>query len=207
MIRPSHALTTMACAAAMFTASVSPASAAIWRHNDAVGDVQSETYSYDEETGEEYESGLVAAPENTDTDVSRIRVSHRTHRVVLKTTLRDLNDASGFVEYDVRTGARRYLVMQRLGRDRSWPAFHLSRMNGSGDRCAGVKRSVDRVNDRATVSIPARCLGRPDWVRVGAGAVKLDMTDDFAFTVLVDDAMQGAAALDKLAMSPRVHRN
>jgi hypothetical protein len=171
-----------------------------------VGDVLSQTDTFDEETGEYYEGELTSAPENTDTDVSRIRVAHRTHRVVLKTTLRDLNAASGYVFYDIRTGAGRYSVMQRLGKDRMYPAFDLSRMSGKPVRCAGVKRSVDRVNDRATVSIPARCLGRPDWVRVGAGAVKLDMTDT-SFTFLVDDALQEATDLDKLAMSPRVHRN
>ena len=207
MIRPSRAMATLACAAVLLTTGMSPASAAIWRHNDAVGDVQSETDSYDEETGEGHESDLVAAPENTDTDITRIRVAHRDHRVVLKTTLRDVSAASGFVVYELRAGARRYSVMQRLGKDRLFPAFGLSRMNGSPVRCSGVKRSVDRLNDRATVSIPARCLGRPDWVRVGTGAVKLDMTDEFAFTILVDDAMKEATALDDLAMSPRVHRS
>jgi hypothetical protein len=203
----SRAFGALAGAAALIIAGMSPASAAIWRHNDAVGDVLSQTETFDEETGDFYEPELTAVPENTDTDVSRIRVAHRTHRVALKTTLRDLSATSGYVAYNVRTGARNYFVMQRLGKDRLYPAFDLSRMNGKPVRCAGVKRSVDRVNDRATVSIPTRCLGRPDWVRVGAAAVKVDLSDETAFTFLVDDAMQEATALDELAMSPRVHRN
>ena len=97
--------------------------------------------------------------------------------------------------------------MQRLGTDRLYPAFDLSRMSGKRVHCTRVKRSVDRVANRATVSIPARCLGRPDWVRVGAGAVKLDLSDENAFTFLVDDAIQGAMAIDTLTMSPRVLRN
>jgi hypothetical protein len=197
---PHRALATLAGAAALLITGMSPASAAVWRHNDVVGDVVSQTDTFDEETGEFHEGELTAAPENTDTDISRIRVAHRTQRVVLRTALRDVNATSGYVVYHVRTGAGGYSVMQRLGKDRLFPAFDLSRANGRGVHCVGVKRSVDRLTDRATVSIPARCLGRPAWVRVGAGAVKLDLTDDTAFTFLVDDAMQEA-------MSPRVHRN
>jgi hypothetical protein len=202
---PSRALGVLAGAAALIITGMSPASASIWRHDDAVGDVHSQTDIIDEETGEFIEGEFVIAPENTDTDVSRIRVSHRTHRISLRTTLRDITRRSGFLVYDVRTDGRRYSVMQRLGKDRLFPAFDLSRANGGRVKCAGLTRTVDRATNRATVSIPRRCLGRPDWVRIGAGAAKIDITDT-SVSVLVDDALRDALVLDTLGLSPRIER-
>ncbi len=205
MTHPSRALGVLAGAAALIITGMSPASASIWRHDDAVGDVHSQTDIIDEETGEFIEGEFTIAPENTDTDVSRIRVSHRTHRISLRTTLRDITRRSGFLVYDVRTDGRRYSVMQRLGKDRLFPAFDLSRANGRRVKCAGLTRTVDRTTNRATVSIPRRCLGRPDWVRIGAGAAKIDITDT-SVSVLVDDALRDALVLDTLGLSPRIER-
>lgn len=205
MTHSPRALGVLAGAAALIITGMSPASAAIWRHDDAVGDVQSQIDVFDEDTGGVTEGEFVVAPDNTDTDVSRVRVSHRTHRISLKTTLRDITASSGFVVYDVRTDGRRYSVMQRLGRDRLFPAFDLSGANGGRVKCAGVRRTVDRTANRATVSIPRRCLGRPAWVRVGAGAVKFDLTDTSA-SYLVDDALRDALVNDSLGVSPRIAR-
>lgn len=205
VIHPSRALAALAGAVALTITGMSPASAAHWSHDDAVGDVQSQTDTFNEETGEENMGEPTGAPDNTDTDVIRVGVSHRTQRVVLKTTLRDVTVNSGVVIYDIRTGNRRYSVLQRLGTDRMFPAFHISRGNGDRVRCTGVERSVDRAVNRATVSIPRRCVGSPGWVRVGVGAAKLNATET-SFTALLDDAMQDAVVRDELALSPRVVR-
>ena len=119
--------------------------------------------------------------------------------------LRDVTVNSGVVIYDIRTGHRRYSVMQRLGTDRMFPALHISRGNEDRVRCTGVERSVDRAGNRATVSIPRRCLGSPGWVRVGAGVAKFDATET-SFTYLLDDALRDAVVVDELALSPRVRR-
>lgn len=210
MIHPSRALAALAGAVALTITGMTPASAAHWGHDDAVGDVQSQTDTFNEETGEENLGEPTGAPDNTDTDVIRVGVNHRTQRVVLKTTLRDVTVNSGVVVYDLRTGNRRYSVLQRLGTDRMFPAFLISRGNGDRVRCRGVERSVDRAVNRATVSIPRGCLGSPGWVRVGVGAAKLDMAKlnatETSFTTLLDDAMRDAVVRDELALSPRVRR-
>ena len=205
MIRPSRALAALAGVAALTITGMSPASAAYWAHDDAVGDVQSQTETYDEETGEVLVGEPTIAPDNKDTDVTRVGVNHRIHQVVLKTTLRDLTVRSGLAVYEIRTGARTYFVLQRLGTDRMLPAFFFSRANGERVRCAGVGRSVDRAADRATLRIPRHCLGHPETVRVGAGVAKFDATDT-SFTFLVDDALQDALISDELGLSPRVPR-
>lgn len=54
-------------------AGASPASAANRTHEDAVGDVQSRTDTVDEGTGEIRGSEPITAPDNTDTDITRVR--------------------------------------------------------------------------------------------------------------------------------------
>jgi hypothetical protein len=205
VIHPSRALAALAGVATLTLAGASPASAAHWTHEDAVGDVQSQTATFDEGTGEIQEGEPITAPDNTDTDITRVKVNHRTHRVVLQTTLRDVTAKSGFAVYDLRTDTGKYSVLQRLGKDKSFPAFSFSRANGDRVRCPEVERSVDRADNRATVELPRRCLGRPSWVRVGAGVAKLDLTET-SFTVLADDALEDAVISDELVLSPRVRR-
>ena len=202
MIHPSRVLAALAGAVALTITGMAPVSAAYWAHDDAVGDVQAQTDTFDEGTGEVHEGEPTVAPDNTDTDVTRVRVNH-THRVVLGTTLRNLTVHSGFAVYDIRTATQSYVVLQRLGRDRTLPGFFISRANGDRVRCAGVTRSVDRVANRATLRIPRRCLGRPEWVRVGAGVAKFSATET-SFTFFADDAMQDAVISDELGLSPRV---
>jgi len=89
-------------------------------------------------------------------------VNRRTHRVVLETTLRDVTAKSGFAVYDIRTGTRKYSVLQRLGKDKSSPALSFYRANGDRVRRPEVERSVDRADNRATVEMPRSCLGGPE---------------------------------------------
>lgn len=205
MIHPSRALAALAGVAALTITGVMPASAADWAHDDAVGDVQAQTETFDEGTGDVEEGEPTTAPDNTDTDITRVAVDHRAHRIVLQTTLRDLTVDSGVVVYEIRTGTRNYSVLQRLGTDKTFPAFAFFRANGDRVRCTGVERNVDRAANVATLNIPRRCLGRPAWVRVGVGALKLDMTET-SFSVFSDDAMRDAVVSDELVFSPRVRR-
>jgi hypothetical protein len=156
------------------------------------------------------DSDLTPAPDNTDTDVTGVSVDHRTHRVVLTTSLRDITRTSGVAVYEIRTGTRRYALMQRLGKDQTFPAFDFSRANGDRVRCAGVERRVDRAAESATLNIPRHCLGRPEWVRVGVGAAKIDATQldeaNYTFAFFADDALKDASVLDELALSPRVRQ-
>ena len=206
MIPFSRALATLSGVAALTLAGSAPASAAYWSHVDAVGDVVSQTDTYDEETGQGQEGEPITEPDNTDTDVTRVIVNHRTHQTVLKVRLRDITARSGFVVYDIRTDTRRYSVMQRLGTAQMFPAFDFTRSNGDRVRCTGVERSVDRVANHATVRIPRRCLGDPRWLRIGVGVAKFDAESENSFTFWADDALRAALVRDSLGLSPRVRR-
>jgi hypothetical protein len=197
MNRSWRALAALTSAAALTVAGMSPASAAFWAHNDAVGDVVS--YTWTEDSGD---SGPVRAPANTDTDITRFTAKHTARRVVLTMTLRDITAASGVAYYEIRTGTRRYWAQQRLGTNREQgPAFYFE----SPVSCSGVRRSVDRTTERAMVSIPRSCLGRPRWVRVGASADHATDTrtkDTYRF----DDALRDGGRGFELVLSPRIRR-
>ena len=178
-----------------------PASAATWVNDDNTADVES--FSWNDETEEEV--GPTPAPESTDTDITRVSVKHQGRRVVLTTELVDITEQSGVMQYEVRTGARNFYIMQRLGTDRSFPGFMMMRGNGNPVRCSGLSRGVDRTLETSMVSIPRRCLDRPRWVRVGAGAVGFVETETSG-AQFFDDGLRDGPAQELLALSPRVYR-
>jgi hypothetical protein len=204
MNRPTRALAALTSAAALTVAGMSPASAALWAHDDAVGDVESTTWNFKTDR----ESGPNAEPDNTDTDITRLSARHKPRRLVLRASLRDITADSGGMYYEIRTpGTRRpYYAMQRLGTSTELPAFRLYRGNGKIVRCTGVRRSVDRTTEQAVVSIPRRCLGRPRWVRVGGVAIK-DVETKTSISWFLDDALRdGNAHPGNLGRSPRIQR-
>jgi hypothetical protein len=200
MTRPSRVLPALAGAAALTIAGMTPAAAAQWTHADPAGDVVSYKYDYKTDT----ETGPTAEPDNVTSDITQFKVSHTSRRVMLTTTLRDITAASGLMFYEIRAGKRTYSALQRLGTDRELPAFHLSRRDRTV-RCSGVRRSVDRTTEKATVSIPRGCLDRPRWVRVGAGALEFT-SGRTTETVFADDGLLAAGINDTLTLSPRVKR-
>ena len=82
------------------------------------------TDTFDPSTGEVQEGDLAPAPDNTDTDVS-ISVNHRVHRVLLKTTLRDLTEG-----YTSGAGTKRGAVPRVDSGERSAPRALVPRAIG-----------------------------------------------------------------------------
>ena len=202
MTRPSRAFAALAGTAALVVSGLAPASALDWVHEDAVGDVQ--TVTIDESNWEE-EPELVPDPDNVDTDVTRVMVRHRVHRVALRMTLRDVRRSSGFAVFDIRTDGRDFFAIKSLGRREFTPGWLLMRSGGRPVRCPDVRRYVKRDAEEAVARIPRRCLGFPEWVRVGAGAQSFEESRR-SFTIRADDGLSEGGLLDRLVMSPRVYR-
>jgi hypothetical protein len=202
MNRSTRTLAALTSAAALTVAGMSPASAAYWAYDDAVGDVVS--YTYDEST--DTDSGPNPQPANTITDITRFTASHKARRVVLTATLRDITAASGTMMYQVRTGQRTYDAVQRLGTSREkGPVFGLYRNDQrTRVRCSGARTSVDRTSEEAMVSIPRSCLGRPSWVRVGGHAYNLTESDS-GYEMVFDVALHDGSP-ERQALSPRIRR-
>src|SRR5687767_2419961 len=100
--------------AMMTLAAAMPANAATWAYNDAAGDVTAITYTDESEE-------ITPAPDNTTSDVTRTVIRHRTHRVTMTNTLRDIAADSGLVSFVVRTDDSTYWGMYRLGTNRDLP--------------------------------------------------------------------------------------
>jgi hypothetical protein len=196
-------LAALACTAALVASGVAPATAADWIHEDAVGDVQ--TLTYDETTEEEPD--FVVDPDNANTDITRVMVRHRAHRVALRMTLRDIRRGSGAAVFDIRTDGRDFFAIKSLGRNALdfAPGWLLANTNGRPVRCPEARHYVKRTTEEAVVRIPRRCLGFPEWVRVGAGAQTLKETR-MSFSVAIDDGLREGEFQDTLALSPRVFR-
>jgi hypothetical protein len=200
--RPYRAAAAFAGAAALTAAGLAPATAADWVRTDPVGDVQSLTF--DENTVEEPE--LLPAPGNRNTDITEVVVRHRVNRVAVRLTLRNITGRSGLAVYDIRTDDRNYMAIKMLGkREGSMPGWLLMRANGRFVRCSDVRRHVDRPADEAVVRIPRRCLGFPQWVRVGVGVQSVGGDFD-SFEVWLDDGLRDGDVQDVLTLSPRIQR-
>jgi hypothetical protein len=199
--RSARALSALACTAALVVSGVAPAAAVDWLHHDAVGDVQSVTFK----DNSSKEPDFVPNPGNVDTDVTQLMLRHRTHRVALRMTMQDIQRSSGIAIFDIRTDGRDYIAVKTLGRRWFKPGWMLMRANGRPVRCPDVRRKVDRTANEVIARIPRRCLGSPQWVRVGAGAQSFE-EGRRSFTVHLDDALSEGDIRDRLTMSPRVRR-
>lgn len=202
MTRTSRAIAALAGTAALVLSGVAPAAGLDWVHEDAVGDVQTATF---DETNWDEEPDLVADPDNVDTDVTRVVVRHRVHRVALRMTLRDIRRSSGIAVFQIRTDGRDFFAIKGLGRHEFMPGWMLMRAGGRPVRCPDVRRYVKRAEEEAVARIPRSCLGFPEWVRVGAAAQSFEEMPE-SFAISIDDGLSDGELQDRLVMSPRIFR-
>ena len=124
--------------------------------------------------------GGAAVPANQTADITGITVTHAARKVTTAVTLRSVAASGWNLVAAIRTPAATYRVtLIDLG---SSSYVALSRKGKVVD-CAGLTRSIDATNDRVGVGVPRSCIGRPDWVRVGAV-----VTASQNSTVVADDA-------------------
>jgi hypothetical protein len=126
-------------------------------------------------------------------DIMRNTASYGTDLVVT-TKFRNL-DAVGFQEYS-------WLLLTSIDPYESWQASFLTRPGRSSGQvalydpianspdCATV--ALDRAARTITLTIPAACLGNPDWVKVGNGVFFHNRT-----RLYEDDARRDGAVTDE----------
>lgn len=106
-------------------------------------------------------------------DVVRAVVRHGRYQVRMKMTFSDLRR-----DEPQQYGA--YIVFSRLrfaavyvnARPGRWQGRHLMivgriLVDESRVKCRGLKHTIDYATDQVSISVPRRCIGRPDWVKVG----------------------------------------
>lgn len=173
---------------------MSPARADTHKFTDASGDVVT--------LNEEFEE--VAAPDNTDADALQTTVRHGKSRLVIRVKLRDLHATSrsnGFqlLAYVKSDKGRRFIVLIKFGKSRTL----VDVMQGEKSiRCRGATREVSATNDRARLSIPRSCLGRPNWIKVSIATVTYSRD-----AIFFDDALRsGFGTLGLQKYTPKLKR-
>jgi hypothetical protein len=181
----------VAAASALTLGSAAAAQADSWTHSDPAGDV----VSFDPHTDAEAQ-----APTQERGDVRRVRVAHGAHRVTVRFTMRKPLAGDYGIFYRLRTPRGEYdLVRARF--DGSTGVYLTKGADQNRVRCSGIRTAFSTDRRTATASIPRSCLGKPRWVRVGAGT--LSFTPDAVFW---DDGLHRGNTYDQ-RLSPRLYRD
>lgn len=139
-------------------------------------------------------------------DIVKIASAHSRNLVAVTITLRDLPNADFDYDFRIKTPQAGFFELSFLKHDAGdTPQFDLWRVADEWVEvaCPGKSRRVDHTADTIRVAVPRSCLGRPAWVRTGAGANVLAGPN----AGYVDDARRKAAyTLNRLALGPRLRR-
>ncbi len=167
---------------------------------DAVGDVQSLDFVYDEH--------FVPAPDNTAADITRTVVAYGRTRLALSVHIRDvITTAYLDTQVRIRTPDHNFTlrVLHLPGR-RALVELQVAR--GNPVTCRGLRAHFDGGADVVSASLPADCIGAPPWVRVGVAAKGLDelpsVTDEPV--IFLDDGHRDILRENSIAKGPRIHR-
>lgn len=188
---------TIATTALLLTAIAPAAQAAKNVHHDPAGDI----VQIDVE-GEV----VTPAPEESEGDITKFVVDHRSDKIVIKATFVDLHTPEASVLYylPVKTneGLRRNIILN-TDPDHRQGEIDLS---GSGP-CNGLQRTVSYADDLLTIKLPRSCMSKPEWVRVGLGMMRDSELKGGIPVGFIDDAMvEGDFGRDKPQLGPKVFR-
>jgi len=175
------------------------ATAQTWNHADPAGDVVK--YTFDTDTFEESHTG---DPSVTNGDVISSTIKHNPRKVIATLRFRDLavthEDLTIFA-MSIRTdkGNRDMTVAAMKGHERGVRDF--SRPDGHSVRCRGASHHIDYAAHTVSVVVPRSCLGRPRWVKVSAGAVRVP--SDLGVVLTRTSRTSGGASPARLAAAAR----
>lgn len=179
------------------------ATAGTWTHNDGTGDVR--TYAPEGTASTNPDDHYHLDPENTNADITRIKVAHnRGAIVIILTAATALPQDQWSVGYRIHTPTvrEREVVHTHFGKGRSY-VFNL---RGAGDlHCSGMRFMVGRPARQVRATIPRRCFGSPRWVRVGAGLSTFEGPSRSPDAITHSDDANFSGPLRELHLSPRIY--
>jgi hypothetical protein len=194
----------VAGALVLSAASIAPAHAQRWAHNDPAGDVTSAT---------ECGAGGDGCTETVDAaqaqpDVVRFVADHRARRVNVFARYRDITAAGTRlhqVRYVTNEGVRRHLtlathngrvIVRELSRD----------SDGRKVACRGIRHNIDYAANTVSISVPRACLSAPRNVRVGFGSYMFRNIEDLSTGGWYDDAIATGPTPGDLVVGPALRR-
>jgi hypothetical protein len=152
---------------------------------------------------------FVPAPEEASVDITRTAATFAQHRLSVAVHLRDL-EVRARHQTLVRVwtpGGTFDVSAERLSARRA--TVSLARQRGDAFGCRGLSVAYDGAAETVALSVPARCIGAPRWVRLGVRATatpRVYADDPGTVFFLADDGHRGAYKENSLAKGPRIHR-
>jgi hypothetical protein len=168
---------------------------------DATGDAQAWT-AYQE-------FQYVAAPGEASVDVTSTAASLGQRRLSVAVHFRDLEVRvrhQTLVRVWTSRGAYDVTAERQSARR---PKVSLARKGADALRCRGLSVAYDGAADTVAVSVPARCVGAPRWVRLGVKATATPRADpDNPSTVffLADDGQREGLRENSIGKGRRIRR-
>jgi probable HAF family extracellular repeat protein len=149
-------------------------------HHDPAGDV----HSYLNCCGDIFDP----RPQLKDPDIVKLRAQHRAHRVAVSLRFRDLLPGRWReVTERIVTPEGSFLILSTARPDGRKRLLLYDQQQDQGSHCAGLRHAYDFDTNRVHLDVPRSCIGRPDWVRVGAAATRQIVSED---ATAGDDALR-----------------
>jgi hypothetical protein len=108
------------------------------------------------------------ASTNKKADIVRVRLTHTSQEVTGSVKLRRLNASNDWsLMSEIKTPIKKYaLVVRRAG---SRTQVSLANKGGTALKCTGLDFQVKKLKKVVVYRLPATCIAKPKWVRVGIG--------------------------------------
>jgi hypothetical protein len=142
------------------------------------------------------------ASTNKKADIVRVRLTHTSQEVTGNVKLRRLSSSYDWsLMSEIKTPIKKYdLVVRHAG---SRTQIALANKGGTALKCVGLDFQVKKLKEVVVYTVPATCIAKPRWVRVGIGfAVPVGSTSVYADDGLVTSQADGA----DLSLSKRLSK-
>ena len=152
---------------------------------------------------------LVPAPQEASVDITSTAAAFAQRRLSVAVHLRDLEVRPRHATV-LRIWTPRGtfdVTAERLSARR--PTVSMARQRGETSRCRGLSVLYDGAADTVALSVPARCIGAPRWVRLGVRATaspRADPNDPSTVFLFADDGHSGGLRENGITKGPRIRR-
>lgn len=202
-----HVAVLLAAIVGLSLLGATPAHAAKRTFTDARGDVRTFTITEEDLLSEEVPP---SAPSTTPVgDVLSTTIDHRKRQVVVTTRFASIRRDSGAMaqfRFQGSNQQRRIASVTNMGRARG----HSDLVRESTGRQVCAKAVAHRIDYRANtlrLAFPARCIGNPKQLRMGAITLRFTTPDGETVQVFYDDAFRTGGEVDVIGgYTPFVRR-
>lgn len=152
---------------------------------------------------------FVPAPEEASVDITRTAAAFGQRRLSVAVHLRDLEvrPRHGTLVRIWTPRGTFDVTAERLSARRA--TVSVARQRGDAFGCRGLSVAYDGAADTVALSVPARCIGSPRWVRLGVKVTATPEADPEAQTMTIyfaDDGQRSGLREHSIGMGPRIRR-